>query len=113
MAPKGIGYGKNAKPKSKLRRRVKEVIGGKKTYRKSRFEKELGAITRKLRRTKSRIAKEVGSGPETNAQKERRTYIGSPAKKSIPSYADWLKRTGKGATAATNMQYYRMTKGKR
>ena len=109
--PEGIGYGKNAKPKSKLKRRVKELVGGKKTYLKSKVEKEAGKIKRSLRRSKSRVAKETG--PETTTQKNRRTRVSSPAKSSTPSYGDWLKKTGKGATAATSMQYHRMKKANR
>ena len=92
----------------KLKRRVKELIGGKKTYRKGRVELEAGKIKRSLRRAKSRVKKETG--PETNAQKERRTRVSSPAKSSTPSYGDWLKKTGKGATAATIRQYGQMKK---
>lgn len=110
--PEGIGYG-GKKPKSKLKRRVKELVGGKKTYRKSKVELETGKITRKLRRAKNRATAKPMVGTETNAQKERRTYISSPAKSSTPSYGDWLKKTGKGATAKTSMQYHRMTRGKK
>jgi hypothetical protein len=107
--PEGIGYGKNTRKKpSKLKRRVKELIGGKKTYKKGKIELETGKIKRSLRRAKSRVAKETG--PETNAQKEQRTRVSSPAKSSTPSYGDWLKQTGRGATAATSVQYHRMKK---
>ena len=92
----------------KLRRRIKELIGGKKTYRKNKVELEFGETTRALRRTRNRVAKETG--PETTVQKERRTYISPPAKSNTLSYRDWLKKTGKGATTATSMQYYRMKK---
>lgn len=104
--PEGIGYG--GKKPSKLKRRVKELIGGKKTYQKSKIELEAGKIKRSLRRAKSRVKKETG--PETNAQKERRTRVGPPVKSSVPSYGDWLKQTGRGATARTSMQYHRMKK---
>lgn len=97
--------------KSKLRRRVKELIGGKKTYHKSRAELESGKSIRALRRAKSRVAKETG--PETTIQKEKRTYLNpSAGKSSVLSYKDWLKRTGKGATARTSVQYHKMIKGK-
>ncbi len=96
--------------KSKLKRRIKELVGGKKTYRKNKVELELGKTTRALRRAKNRVAKETG--PETTAQKERRTRVSSPVKASIPSYKEWLKKTGKGATARTSIQYDKMTKGK-
>ncbi|KKM25048.1 hypothetical protein LCGC14_1598850 [marine sediment metagenome] len=95
----------------KLKRRVKELIGGRKTYQKSKIELETGRIKRSLRRSKNRVAKETGL--ETTAQKERRTRISSPAKKSTPSYGDWLKQTGKGATAATSIQYGKLKRRKR
>ncbi|KKN59418.1 hypothetical protein LCGC14_0542530 [marine sediment metagenome] len=89
----------------KLRRRIKELIGGKKTYQKSKLELELGKITRSLRRAKSRVAKETG--PETLAQKERRTQVSLPAKSSIPSFKEWQAKTGKGITAVTLAEYRR------
>ncbi len=94
----------------KLKRWVKEAIGGKKTYRKSKIELETGRIKRSLRRAKSRVTKETG--PETNAQKERRTRVSSPAKSSTPSYAEWLKQTGKGATAKTSVEYGKLKRRK-
>lgn len=111
--PEGIGYGKNARKKpGKLKRRVKELIGGKKTYQKSKVELEVGKIKRSLRRVKSRVAKETG--PETTAQKERRTRVSSPAKNKVPSsYGEWLRKTGRGATAATSVEYHKLTKGKK
>lgn len=93
--------------KGKLRRRIKELVGGKKTYRKSKIELETGKIKRALRRVKSRVAKETG--PTTKSQKER-TRVSSPVKERTPSYREWLNKKGFGATAHTSVQYQRMKK---
>ncbi len=100
MAPKGIGYGKRLK--SKLRRRIKEVIGGKNTYRKGEIELKAGEATRKIRRVKNRAAAKPMVGKETIVQKKQQD--------STPSYLEWLEQTGKGATARTASQYSRMKK---
>jgi hypothetical protein len=93
--------------KSKLRRRIKELVGGSKTYRKGRVELKAGEATRTLRRAKNRAAAKPMVGKETNAQKERRTHVDYvPAKKSTPSYGDWLKQT------ASAMQYQRMKRNR-
>jgi hypothetical protein len=109
--PKGIGYG--GKKPSKLKRRVKELVGGSKTYQKGHVELKAGEATRKLRRAKNRAAAKPMVGKETNAQKERRTRVSTQtSRSSTPSYGDWLKKTGKGATAATSMQYQRMKRNR-
>ena len=92
----------------KFKRRVKELIGGKKTYRKSELELGLGKIKRSLRRAKSRVKKETGE--DTVAVNKRQDNASYSTKRSVPSYGKWLKKTGKGATAATMGQYRRMKK---
>ncbi len=96
----------------KIKRTVKEAIGGKKTYRKSKLEIELGKITRATRRSKNRIAKESGDLKGlTKAAKERRTRLGpSETTSSKLSYKDWMKKHGKGATSATIKQYRQYNK---
>lgn len=94
----------------KLRRKVKELVGGRKTYLKSKAELEAGAISRSLRRAKNQAAKATPPKKETSAQKDRRTYISPSTNPSTLSYGEWLNKTGKGATAATSMQYYKMKK---
>ncbi len=101
--------------KSKLRRRIKELIGGKKTYLKSDYEKNVEELSMALRRAKNRVAKETGQDfvltkPENLAQKERRTRINSTVKASFPSYKKWLEQTNKGATAKSSIEYYKMKK---
>ncbi len=96
----------------KIKRYVKEAVGGKKTYRKGKLELELGKITRATRRAKNRATKELGDTTGlTKAAKERRTRIGpSETTSSKLSYKDWMKKHGKGATAATTKQYQQYNK---
>lgn len=96
----------------KIKRYVKEAVGGKKTYRKSKLETELGKITRATRRSKNRIAKELGDTTGlTKRAKERRTRLGpSETTNSKLSYKDWMKKHGKGATAATHKQWRQSNK---
>ena len=96
----------------KIKRTAKELVGGKKTYRKGKLETDLGKITRATRRAKNRVAKESGDLKGLTKQaKERRTRLGTS--KTISgklSYKDWMKKHGKGATAATSKQYRQYNK---
>ena len=104
-------------PKSKnlLQRvgtKLKELYGGKKTYRKSKLELGLGEITRKLRRTKDRIAKETGPKTDTLTLKRPLSSTGRSSS-STPSYSAWRKEKGYGVTAATSRMYRRAMEGKK
>lgn len=110
--PEGIGYGpKGSSTKPKKLKRKKHSPAGK--LRKELGEKgyysHIRGVQRRLTRQKRIDALDpIPHDPnETNVQKERRGYIPSSVgstSKSL-SYAEWLKKTGKGATANTVKQW--------
>ena len=102
---------KNKSILQKVGSKLKELYDGKKTYRKSKLELGLGEITRKLRRSKHRIAKETG--PKTDTLTLKRPLSSTGRSSSTPSYSAWRKEKGYGVTAATSRMYRRAMKGKK
>ena len=96
----------------RLRRKAKELIGGRKTHLRSKDEEQKFQNKLTLRRRKNRQKKLLEKGKNLLSGKNVSASSKQTKSKSMPTYAEWLKRKGFGATAATLRQYNREVKGR-